>query len=269
MADPAEALGLEPAPPHEYGGGTPTRWTEPWSDNLVRLLTAVGALIVGFLLAAGLSAGRTAAIVQDARKVELIELINERQERADALAAELDILRQRVAEAEAVALAGAPALKAAVAEAEAAAGLTAVRGPGLRLTLSDASDGCPQRPIDCRIQDVDLQLAVNTLFGVGAEAVAINGERVIATTAIRRAGQVILVNFRVLASPYVIEAVGDPVALSEGLAASQLASDFAVWTQDFGLGYGVEASDELVLPAFTGSLGLRTAVPADDLGDAG
>lgn len=264
MADPADALGLGRTPPHDYGEHQPTRWRAPWARGAVTALTAIGALVVGFLLATGLSAGREVAIAQSERKDELIRLITERQEHTDELAAELDALRGRVTDAEEAAVAGLPTLQEDLAEVERAAGLTAVGGPGLVVTFDDASGECPQQPMDCRIQDVDLQLAVNTLFDLGAEALAIDGERIMATTSVRGAGQLVLVNHRVLSPPYEIVAVGDPQALEAGMEASQLAADFAVWEDDYGLAFDYEADDDLVVPAYAGSLRVTVAEPGAD-----
>ena len=225
-------------------------------------MTAIGALIVGFLLTTGLTAGRQAAVAQDARKDELIALIDARQDRTDALAERLDELRREVTAVEqSVATAGTSVLNDNLARAEASAGLTAVRGPGVQITFSDATGTCSTgRVEDCRIQDVDLQLAANALWSLGAEAIAVNGERVIATTAIRSAGSSVLINYRVLTSPYVVEAIGDPDALRDGFLATQLAGDFQVWRDVFGLGFADTVVPELTLPAYTGAVRLRTAV---------
>jgi len=237
------------------------------SVPLEPLLTAAGALLVGFLLSVGLSAGREAARVQNERKDELIALVDTRQTRAEALGAQLEQLRSEVAAAESRAAEGLPLLQVQVAEVEAAAGLTPVQGPGLELRFADATTACPTgRAEDCRIQDVDLQLAVNTLFALGSEAVAVNGERVISTTAIRSAGGSILVNYRVLTSPYEVQAIGDAAALKEGIADSSLTSDFEVWRDVYGLGFAVAAGDELEVPAFTGSVRLRAATVDRDTG---
>nr|MBA2530219.1 DUF881 domain-containing protein [Euzebyales bacterium] len=169
---------------------------------------------------------------------------------------QLERLRARVAAAEDdAAAASRPGLQAKLGAAEAATGLTPVRGPGLRVTFSDGPEACATgRPEDCRIQDTDLQLVTNTLFGLGAEAVAINGERMIGTTAIRSAGSSILVNYRVLASPYVVEAVGNPDRLEEGLTASPLAKDFGSWQEAYGLGFTSEPVEQLTVPAYSGAL---------------
>jgi uncharacterized protein YlxW (UPF0749 family) len=260
MTDPAAWL-LGREPPHDYDRREPTRWRAPWSPRWTSALTAVGALLVGFLLASGLSAGREAAIAQSERKDELILLIGERQAHAAELDAQLESLRGRVIEAEEAAVAGLPALQSELGDLEVAAGVKELRGPGVLVRLEDGLGPCPQQPADCRIQDIDLQLAVNTLFGVGAEAVAIDGERVMATTAIRSAGQTILVNHRVMSSPYELSAIGDPATLLPALEESQVVEDFAIWSRDFGLSLALEPVDEIVVSAHGGSLGMTSSVP--------
>lgn len=260
LAGPARALGLRFE--DDYRPLPPPRWTQPWSSAAVGFATAIGALLVGFLLVTGLTAGRQAAQAQDARKDELIALVGARQQRAAALAAQLEDLRAQVTQAEqSISAAGASSLNARLGEVEAATGLTALEGPGVRVTFADAEGVCSTgRVEDCRIQDVDLQLATNTLWGAGAEGVAVNGERVIATTAIRSAGSSVLINYRVLTSPYVVEAIGDPDGLREQFLAEELAEDFAIWRDVFGLGFSVDSADEITLPAYGGAVRLRAAV---------
>src|SRR5688572_33078679 len=86
MSDPARALGFHFE--DGYAPVQPPRWTQPWSSNAVRAATAIGTLLVGFLLTTGMTAGRQAAIEQGARKSELIALIGAREERAAALGAQ-------------------------------------------------------------------------------------------------------------------------------------------------------------------------------------
>jgi uncharacterized protein YlxW (UPF0749 family) len=266
MHDPMRALGLTDLG-DEYRPLPPSRWSEPWSANVVTVLTVVGALVVGFLISAGAFAGRTVAEQQDARKAELIVLIEQRQERVDALAAHLEDLRVRVAEVEEAAAAGIPALARELERIEQVAGITAVQGPGVVVTLEDADGACPSgQQQDCEIRDADLQLAVNHLFDAGAEAVAINGERIIATTAIRNAGRAILVNYRVLTPPYDIMALGDPETLEAAFLRSDFARDFELWTDVYGLGFSVAPEDALELPAYGGSIRLQHAVVAEQGG---
>lgn len=263
MSDPARALGLRFEDDYRPAGSP--RWTQPWSSTVVRTTTVIGAVLVGFLLTTGLTAGRQAAIEQTARKSELIALVQARQQRTAALAERLEELRAQVTTVEqSIDTATAPNLSRQLQEVEAATGLTALRGPGVRVTFSDAEGTCSTgRVEDCRIQDVDLQLATNILWGNGAEGVAVNGERLITTTAIRSAGSSILINYRVLTSPYVVEAVGNPSALHDQFLDSELAEDFGVWQDVFGLGFAVEEVEEVTVPAYTGSVRLRTAVNPD------
>ena len=261
MTDPVEALGLRID--DEYRPRRAVRWAQPYPGHTVAVLTAVGALLVGFLLSSGVMVGHRAAEAQQARKGDLVSLINARQEHVDAQATQLEELRAELAAAEATVTAP-PGLRASVAEAEEQAGLTRVVGPGLRVRFDDADSSCPgAQQQDCRIQDTDLQLAVNTLFGLGAEAIAINGERVIATSAIRSAGRAVLVNYRVLTPPYVVEAVGDADQLARDFPATTLATDFQVWTSTYGLGFAWEEADELELPAYGGSVRFRSATASE------
>lgn len=255
MAEPRSVLGLPPEPTYDYGEPPPAA-----GDRAVRLLVVVGALLVGFLAAAGLAAGHRAAEVGEARRDDLVALVEQRQARGEQLAQELDDIQARVAAAEAEEAQGLPLLSAQVAEAETLAGVTAVGGPGVVVTLADAGESCASEvPEDCRILDSDVQGAVNTLFGAGAEAVAVNGERVVAITAVRSAGSAVLVNYRVQTSPYVVEAVGDAAALATGVTRSAFGVDFRIWAREYGLGFEVEAADELALPAFRGAVRLRSA----------
>lgn len=263
MADPLSGLGL-PAGADEYGPPSAVRWTQPLSVRAVSVLTALGALAVGFLVTAGIAAGRSEAVVQDARKQELISVIAARQGHVEQLEAQLEELRARVATAEAQSGPAASALQRTVGHAEAAAGLRGLRGPGVVVVLDDARSPCRgAQPQDCRIQDIDLQLATNALFAAGAESVAVNGERIVATTAIRGAGGAILVNYRVLAPPYVIEAVGDAESLLARFEESSLAGDFVAWREVFDLGFTVEAHEELALPPYGGGLRMEHATAAE------
>jgi uncharacterized protein YlxW (UPF0749 family) len=224
------------------------------------VLTAGAALLVGFLLAAGAVAGQRAAAEQDTRKDELIALVSVRQERTERLGAQLAGLRATLDAVNAAATRNLPMLNARLAQVEAAAGLTAIRGPGLRVTFADAGEHCTgSRRELCRVLDADLQHAVNTLFAAGAEAIAVNGERVMATTAIRSAGEAVLVNYRVLTSPYVLDAVGDADTLARALAASSFGRDFAYYRDEYGLGFQSQAVPALELPAYAGSVRLRVA----------
>jgi uncharacterized protein YlxW (UPF0749 family) len=198
-----------------------------------------------------------------ARRTQLIALIGDRKHQVNDLDAAIRGLRTQLAQA------GAAAGRITSAEQQQAAldnllglqaGTVAVAGPAVVVSLADSR----RAPSDLaqasayRIHDVDLQLVVNALFASGAQAVGINGNRVVATTPIRGAGQTIVVNFRPLNRPYVVTAIA---ADRVGFEASDIARRFHRWTGLFGLGYSVRTTGHVVLPAYSGQLALTTASP--------
>src|SRR6478609_1448482 len=104
-----------------------------------------------------------------------------------------------------------------------------VTGSGLKITMNDAASastgagGADPRATagkgEDRVLDRDLQIVVNGLWAAGAEAIAVNGQRLTALSAIRSAGEAILVDFRPLSPPYVLRAVGDSATLQRRFTA--------------------------------------------------
>jgi uncharacterized protein YlxW (UPF0749 family) len=123
----------------------------------------------------------------------------------------------------------------------------------------DPTTGRPSLADVSRVLDVDLQSVVNGLWSTGAEAVAVNGQRLTATSTIRAAGGAILVDFRPVTSPYEIVAIG-PEELAGRFAASGAADGARELVRRYGLSFGSEAAEDLRLPAAPGR-GLRYAEP--------
>jgi uncharacterized protein YlxW (UPF0749 family) len=144
------------------------------------------------------------------------------------------------------------------------AGTTALKGPAVVVRLSD-SNRTPDVPTAdtsaYKIHDVDLQLVVNALFGAGAEAVAVNNNRIVATTPIRAAGSTIVVNFRPLTPPYRVVGIGADESRFDD---SDIARRFHRWTKLFGLGFSTGHTERATVPAFT-----TGQVPIDDAKPAG
>ncbi len=146
-----------------------------------------------------------------------------------------------------------------------AIGSEPVTGPGLTIVLDD------QAAIrsDQHIQDFDLQVLVNALWASGAEAIAIDGQRLATQSSIRNAGEAILVNLTPLTSPYTVEAIGDPTDLQVRLARTRAAGHLAVLRDTYGVTVRIEATDVIKLPAAAGAAGLDYAVPLDEERDGG
>jgi len=144
-------------------------------------------------------------------------------------------------------------------------GAAPVHGPGLVVQLTDAEGATRADPADADflIQDVDLQAVVNALWAAGAEAVAVDGQRIVSTSSIRNAGAVVRLNYKVLTSPYRIEAIGEPASLRARFDRSGIARRFGDWVQIYGLGFTVGTADDLTLQSFSGSIRFPHARPID------
>ena len=110
-----------------------------------------------------------------------------------------------------------------------AAGLTALRGPGIVVTLRDRQNvrvKDASKPIAGLVHDYDLSLIVNQLRAVEAEAIAINGVRIGSQTAITVVGPSIYIGGQRIGNPFKIEAIGDASRMKNKLAASGIADSF-------------------------------------------
>lgn len=96
------------------------------------------------------------------------------------------------------------------------AGLTEVAGPGITVTLID-SQKQELMETDRIIHDFDVMRVVNELWASGAEAVEINGHRIVASSSYRCVGPVIHIDNKPIASPVIIRAIGDTDTLMGGI----------------------------------------------------
>lgn len=161
-----------------------------------------------------------------------------------------------------------PALAATQAQIDAlapAVGLTEVVGPGVRVTLNDAT---PPDPLpdgftndDYVVHQQDVQGVVNALWRGGASGVTVMGQRLVSTSAVRCVGNTVILQGRVFSPPFVIEGVGDVGALVTALDQDQSVGIFREWVDLVGLGYQQQALPQLVLPAYTGPLAPQYADP--------
>lgn len=141
------------------------------------------------------------------------------------------------------------------------AGLTAVVGPGVVVTVDDAAttsaDAGDAGSDDLgQVLDVDLQEVVNGLWEAGAQAVSINGHRITSLSAIRGAGSAVLVDYRPLARPYVVMAIG-PAGLEHAFKSGRAGADLADLHDGYGIRFDVRHDDAVTVPAAT-SLTLRS-----------
>ena len=261
--DPAYA---EAAATRSSDDGTPRprRWG--------RLVVALTMAIAGLLVA--VTYNQAAASVQggDEVRAALVGDIQSDSATTDDLADQLEALRSDVTRTRDEFLAASSVgqrARDALARAEEGAGAVPVTGPGLLVTLANADPSADEDPVgggtaeeDPReqVQDGDLQLVVNALWAAGAEAISINGQRLGPTTAIRFAGEAVLVDFRPITNPYEVSAIGDPDTLASRWLANPDVVDFASLSALVGLRFDMAKRDELTLPA-AGVAEVRSALP--------
>lgn len=124
-------------------------------------------------------------------------------------------------------------------------GYLAVRGPGLRITVDDPP-GATETEL---VQDEDLAMLVDGLWSSGAEAIAVNGQRLTVLSSIQNSGEAIHVNARPLTPPYAVEAIGNPEALEARLLNSTHGSVFYNLARTLGFGFEIREDGSLELPA--------------------
>lgn len=212
-----------------------------------RLMLVAGVAAAALLIAlAGQQAHARAPAAARARGA-LVAAVDRQTRAVASLSAQVTQLQSATEALRSRGLAGSGAgasLAAQVAAQDLAAGAIPVVGPGVFVRLADASGATHNQ-----VQDRDLQAVVNALWAAGAEAIAINGERLTAQSAIRAAGDAILVDLQPVDPPYVVSAIGDPVGVETAFADSPAAARMRSYAQLYGLGFRYARVRSLRLPA--------------------
>ena len=152
-----------------------------------------------------------------------------------------------------------------LADARVAAGLAAVHGPGMVIEIADSRRVVPagENPANYIVLADDLRDLIVALWHSGAEAIAINGERLVSTSSIYGVGSAVLVNTAFLSPPFRIGAIG-PDDLEELFRADDAyLGRVAQRIEAFDLEFATLSADDLQLPGFIGSTSLRWAVPGE------
>ena len=200
------------------------------------------------------------------RSVDLSAVVRDAQQRviaADAQAAQLQ--SQIDAAADGDVSPRVESARAAVAALEPAAGLTAVTGPGISVSMSDAPrDSAGNYPAgvdpdDLVVHQQDVQSVVNALWAGGAEAMMIMDQRVLTTSAVRCIGNTLLLQGRTYSPPFVVTAIGDAAAMSSELDVEPGVQLLLQYVDKYQLGYEVKVLDDAALPAYDGPVRMTTA----------
>lgn len=143
-------------------------------------------------------------------------------------------------------------------------GLETVSGKALRVTLDDAPLSENPDGVDANmlvVHQQDIQMVVNTLWSGGAEAMTIQGQRVISTTAVKCVGNTVVLHGVAYAPPYVIEAIGDLNAMQKALDTSEAVRIYKEYVSAYQLGWSVERAGQVTMPAYTGAVAVSHATP--------
>ncbi|MEV7653347.1 DUF881 domain-containing protein [Streptomyces anulatus] len=232
-----------------------------------KLGLAAGLVVAALVVTLGAAEARISAPVVAKEREELIDRIDAETQAADTLESEVDELRSDVSERQRKALerhGGDQGQLVAL-----LAGATPVEGPGVKLIVDDAKNtdqggGGPRESTGFadtgRVRDRDMQRVVNGLWESGAEAIAINGQRLTALSAIRAAGDAILVDNRPLVPPYTVLAVGHGKKLVTAFQDSADGQYLQALKESFDIRTSISDQAEVRLPAAP-SLIVRTAEP--------
>ncbi|MEI5527594.1 DUF881 domain-containing protein [Streptomyces brasiliscabiei] len=239
-----------------------------------KLGLAVGLVLAALVVTVGAAQARISAPVVAKEREELIDRIQRETTTADELEDSVDALRDDVSARQRKALkddGGSDGHDLV----SILSGAVEVHGPGVRLVVNDSKDaaqggdGDPRETSGFsdtgRVRDRDMQRVVNGLWASGAEAVSINGQRLTALSAIRAAGDAILVDNKPLAPPYTVLAVGDGQRLSTRFQNSPDGLYLHALHENFDIRATISVEDDIKVPAAP-SVIVRTAEPSTEKG---
>ena len=245
-------------PPRRSSGSRGPAW---------RLATPAVAVAAGVLLVTSAVTSRGTDL-RPGRYDDLADLARQESERVTALREQVEGLRTEV-EALSAGLDDdtLERLERRVDALAGPAGLSAVRGPGLTVSLDDAPEefreAAGDQVSDAIVHQQDIQAVVNALWSGGAEAMTLQGQRVVSTTSIKCVGNTVILHGVPYSPPYVVRAIGDPATLQRSLDASRYIQAYLDAVEVYQLGWGVRVERRVTAPAFTGPVELRHAEPAD------
>lgn len=231
----------------------------------LRVVAAVVLMGLGFLFVVQVRAGRLLRAqpeVPTRNIYALATLLRQEREARQALERQVGDLQRKQAEYERATAEGRTLAEAMSKELEnlrMLAGLKAMRGPGISVLLQDAKTQ-PSGSTPVVVTYQDLVSVINELWAAGAEAVAVNGQRVTATTGFGQVGGTAVVNLQRLSGPFTITAIGDSATLEGAL---NIRGGLVDGLRALGLSITVSRQADLTVPAYRGVLKFEHARPVE------
>ena len=227
-----------------------------WPIAVVVIFAVAGFLFVASSVSAGGSDLRPAGDDVGTLLTERAERVDDARRDASHLRDSIDNLSASVDDA---------ALKKQLDRTDklrAVTGLSKVTGPGMRVTLTDAPREVEVPGLDPNalvVHQQDIQAFVNALWSGGAQAITLQGERLISTTGIKCVGNTVVLDGVPYSPPYVIEAIGEPGALDYALSTSSEVITYGKYSTKYGLGLKVDTVDWMTAGPYAGTIGLKYA----------
>jgi uncharacterized protein YlxW (UPF0749 family) len=234
------------------------------SPGVWNVLVPVIALLAGLLAVTSAHTARGTEL-RSAGPTNVADLIRAAEVRGNAADAQLRQLQSQVAQATNDLAASDKRIAQINARSEPLrnpAGLVAVAGPGLAVQLDDSHETITDPNVDPNwlvVHQSDMQAAVNALWAGGAEAIQVQDQRLIQTSAIRCVGNTLLLNGRVYSPPFRIQAIGDQRGMRAALDASVNLGQYRKDAQSYGLGYSVNTESRISIAAYEAPIGLQYA----------
>jgi uncharacterized protein YlxW (UPF0749 family) len=237
------------------------RWLTGWAA--VVPLVAIGAGLM-FATSAQTSQGNDLRSSGRSDLVDVVRaqdrVVRERAADVQRLQSEVDSLTARAGPGGA----DVARLRAEAASLAQAAGTQAVTGPVLSVSLDDSKRTAASLPDGFTADDLvvhqrDVQSVVNALWAGGAEAMMLQDQRVISTSAVRCVGNTLILQGRVYSPPYVIQVIGDGATMRAALDRDKEIGIYREWVDFVGLGYEVTSKGQVTFPAYVGGLGMLNA----------
>jgi uncharacterized protein YlxW (UPF0749 family) len=222
----------------------------------------IALLALGFLIAAQLASEGPRIRYTTQERSPLVETVSGLQAQQEQLKRRIVDLRAAIQDAEQRGQGSATLiqqLNEQLDQARLAAGLTPLSGTGFALQLEDSTQPVPAgaNDADYLVTARDIRTVIEEMWLAGAEAVAVNGERVTTSTAVVDVGGTVLVNSAYLAGPYQVVALG-PKDLYQRVSQSDGFVDFIrARAQTYGIGVSFLEPESVDIPGFAGTVGFN------------
>lgn len=231
---------------------------------LTMLPLLLGGLVVGLLLT--VRAGASPQSISSSRNTAdslSVDHISELRARQQRLNSELGQLREEQTTLQNQATSDQDNLTGMLSQIDAQkqiVGLTALRGPGVVITLDDSAVTLPNDALDINryiVHQQQLVTLVGVLWNTDAEAITINEQRITDQTSIYCVGSTILINQELLAPPFTIRAIGNPSALEDAVVNAPLLADMWSRQREYGLEISIKQKNQVQVPAYNGPVVVR------------